>query len=924
MPEQVLEVCGLGPIEARRGGQALALGPPLRRALLALLVQAVPRAVSVEQLIDDLWPAGAPRDPLRNLQVHVSALRRVLGGPEDGGLRSEGRSYVLDLDPAGLDVTGFESAAARARAAQLAGRYDDTLAAADEGLGLWRGDAWADVRHLPAIEPAAVRLDGRRVDLQALRAEALLALGRHREVVPELEELVLRHPLREDLAGSLMLALHRSGRQADALTAYSRLRATKAEETGLDPGRPLADLHRRILADDDAVRVEDADLRARRRLPAPATRLFGRSDAIADVVALLREPGVRLVTLTGPGGIGKTRLGLAASHELAADHPDGVWFVGLADVRDPSLVPQVVAEALGVEEAGDFLTPLRQHLAGRRILLLLDNFEQVDDAAPVVAELIAAGDGVRVLVTSRRRLRLYGEHVREVDPLDRRAAVPMFVARAREVAPWFDESADDAIAGVCDALDRVPLALELVAARADEIPLADMVRQLDDRLDLAAYDLRDRAARQRSLRGAIAWSVDLLAPAEAAAFARLGVFVGGFEPAAALEVAGADADVLAGLARASLVREDGGEGRLTMLETVREYALEALADELAGVADAHARWQLRLAEDSVEGMRSPERTTWLRRLGEERGNMRAALAWLERSAAADDHARDMLLRLAGALGLYWYRTTPGSEDVEWLRRALAAGAGGPPLLVGRVHYALAINRAEQGRATEALEHSREAHARLDEAHDPGWVARALNTLAGLTRDLGRPDEAVPIMEEAIDLRRRLADPSLPLTLALANRAMAALDLGDAARARECLEECLVCDDDPVERALVHRGLADVALAEGRPAEAVEHLRAALGVLRPTGQTYRLVECLETLAALAVQRGRAELAATLLAAADRELADDGAVLVPADAAFRERRTGAALAALPADVREAARGRGADLSLDDALDAASCLL
>ena len=557
MDAEPLSLCALGTLEARRGDRVLDLGSPLRRGLLALLLQAAPQPVTVPRLVDQLWPGEPPRDPVRNLQVHVSALRAALGAD---AVTTVGRAYRLDVDPTRVDLCRFEADAAAARDLLDVGRHEDALRHARQALSLWRGDAWADVRHLPALEPAAARLDERHADVIVLSVSARLALGRHRELVPELEEWVRRWPLREDLREQLVLALHRCGRRADALAAYADARRVAVEETGLDPGPGLVALQARILAGDPGLDVEDAELRRRRHLPASTTSLFGRAEEVTLLAGLARSADCRLLTLTGPGGIGKTRLALQVAHELAADFPDGVWFVGLAEVRDATLVARTVAEALGVEDVeGDALAALRGQLRTRRLLLVLDNFEQVDDAAPVVSQLLAAAEGVTAVVTSRTRLRLYGEHVRPVDPLHHEAAVPMFVARAREVAPWFDASSSGAgaVGRVCEALDRIPLALELAAARADEVALTDMLDQLDDRLGLAAHGPRDRSDRQRSLRGAIAWSVDLLPAAHQQVFPRLGVFLGGFDAAAAARVAGADDEVLAG----PRPRQPGARGR---------------------------------------------------------------------------------------------------------------------------------------------------------------------------------------------------------------------------------------------------------------------------------------------------------------------------------------------------------------------------
>jgi tetratricopeptide (TPR) repeat protein len=535
-----------------------------------------------------------------------------------------------------------------------------------------------------------------------------------------------------------------------------------------------------------------------------------------------------------------------------------------------------------------------------------------------LSDLLAAAEGLRLLVTSRARLRLYGEHVREVEPLELAAAVPLFCERARSVARWFDTSATEAISEVCQALDRIPLALELVAARTDDVSLPEMTAQLGSRLELAGGGPRDRDPRQRSLRGAIQWSVDLLPPAQAERFGRLGVFVGGWDADAAVRVAGAQAGDLDALARASLLRAE--DGRYRMLEVIREYALETLTPAARrACAVAHAQWFEDLAVASVDGGRGQDRLLWHSRLHAERGNLRAALEWLAERAGGDARAGARLLRMAGALGIFWYRTNPTDDDVVWLERGLALAPDAPADLRGRAHYALAICRAEQGRVDEALGHARQAYACFGSGTDPAWEARAVNTLAGLLRDQGRAAEAVPLMDHSIALRRRLEHPMLPPTLALANRAMAALDLGDPATARRCLEECLA-DDDETEVAMARRLLAEVALHTGDVGEAREHLISAIPVLQHTDQRYRLIECLDTLAWLAVRSGREAEAAVLISAADRGLAEEGARLVPADAALRQMRVSPALAAMDDDTRAAAVSRGEQLGVAEAVELA----
>ncbi|NYJ03716.1 putative ATPase/DNA-binding SARP family transcriptional activator [Nocardioides thalensis] len=912
-----LRIGVLGPLEVAVDGVVADLGGPKQRAVLGVLVALAPEAVLVERLVDEVWGSGGPANPLRSLQVYVSALRSALG-PYGDRLLNEGRAYRLDLSGVEVDALRFDELVASALA------EPDPAAAlteVDEALCLWRGDAWSGL-DVPVVVPRAVALAERRLAALAARARAMLALGRHREAVPWLEQVVHDHPLHEELRGHLMLALHRCHRQAEALAVYTAGRDLKATETGLDPGSDLQALQAAILADDPALRAEDVELRARRHLPAQVTRLLGRDDDVTGLVDLLRDPEQRLATITGPGGIGKTRVGIAVAHRLAADHPDGVWFVGLDALRDPRLVARAVADAVGVEEvAGDVVVPLKEHFASRVALLLLDNFEQVDDAAPFVAELLAAAPGLRVLVTSRVRLRLYGEHVRVLDPLPMDDAIRLFVERARSADHRFPDAPTAELEELCDHLDRLPLALELVAARAGEHPVGTMLAQLRARqaLDLAADGPRDRTARQQTLRDAIAWSVDLLPPDLADRFARLGAFAGGFDADAAEAVAGATAADIETLARVNLLEPRPGAG-FRLLETVREYAAERLAGDRGAedeALDRHAAWFHDLAAASVGGLRGNQHRAWRGRLDRERANCRLALERLAAAADRDDPPGVRLLRTAAALGLYWYRTGPGSEDTEWLPRALALAPDAPPEIRGQAEYALAICLGEQGRAELAHEHSRAAYELLRDSVDRSWAARALNTYAGITRDIGRAEEAAALMDEAIAMRRSL-DGALGVTVALANRAMTALDLGDVDRARECLEECLRTEgEDELEVALAQAGLADVELAAGLPDAAADRLRASVDVLVAHGQDYRLIECLETFAALAVQRGAADLAATLVAAADRALADEGAVQVPADATIRERRTGAAIRALDPGIRAAAEARGAELDLPAAV-------
>lgn len=578
-----------------------------------------------------------------------------------------------------------------------------------------------------------------------------------------------------------------------------------------------------------------------------------------------------------------------------------------------------MVEALRIEEPGnDFTAALRAHVASRRLLVLLDNLEQVIDVAPVVGELLAASAGVRFLVTSRVPLRVYGEWVRLLDPLALEHAVPLFVERAHG-ADHRVVVAEGDVRRVVDALDRLPLAIELVAARVAELPMAEVLAGLSSTLELAAEGPRDRTSRQRTLRGALAWSVDLLTPEEQAAFARLAVFAGGVDPDAGTAVSGAGEGVVTALVRASLVAREGG-GRLSLLETVREFAAERLAaaGEDLGAREAHATWFLDLAERALEGMRGPDLPRWLDRLSAERANLRLAIGHLLGQADDDRPAGTRALRLAAALNMFLYRTAPASEDTEWLVQALAAAPDADPVLRGRGWHGLAICRGEAGRVHEALQASRESVALFRSAGEEVWLARTLNTLGGLTRDAGDTAAALSLLRECADLRRRLGDPAVPVGITVENLAVAALDAGDLDLARACISECWELAKDDEDEALARRVLADIALAEGDPAEAGSLLAETLPVLRGPHLRYRLLEWLESAAALAAAYDRPGLAARLVAAVDTALAEDGSALVPADLQARQRRVGATLAALDDADLAAARAEGSAWTLDEAAD------
>jgi predicted ATPase/DNA-binding SARP family transcriptional activator len=1060
----------LGPLEVLVEGQRVALRGSKQRALLALLLVHAGETLGTERLIDELWGERAPASAAKAVQVHISRLRKALavgaGERADAVVLTRERGYELALDPEHIDAHRFERLVAEARRELAAGHPESALAALEDGLSLWRGRPLDDLSYEPFAQREIARLEDLHVSALEQLIDAKLALGRHGEVVGELERLIADYPYRERLRAQLMLALYRCERQADALQAYQDARRALVDELGIEPGERLRELERAIFAqepelaapaaplvvaegmsdvgggaalalgpeglptgvvtflltdiegssrlwelDADAMaaglelhdrligdrvgahagwllkakgegdatlsvfrRASDAvacavelqsallgaawpgglELRVRialhsgeaherggdyfgaalnraarlrslaragailisqataeiaqerlprevelvdlgrqvlrglarpenvfelraisrslagesafdaprtmvtpppdatrglpapstARLPIPPTRTIGREAERATLAELLRRGEVRLVTLVGPGGVGKTRLALEVARLLESEFRDGAWFVELAAVAEPEHVASAIGNTLSLTPLPDEAPgeALARFLGPRQALLVLDNFEHLLAATPLVSELLGKCDALKVLATSRAALRLRPEHCVSVEPLglppseepaevEHSAAGALFLDRADSVGAKIvlDGVSARAIASLCRRLDGLPLALELAAARTTLLDPPTLNTRLAGALDALGDAPRDAPDRQRTLRATIGWSYCLLNAAEAAVFARFAVFAGGATIDAAQAVTGTDLDALQGLVDKQLLsrRDDSSpDARLLMLETVREYARERLdADaDAAQIWERHCRYYLALAERAEPEWFTRGEAAWLPKLDAEVDNFRAALDW---SLSGDPV---LALRLASLLDLFWGIRNRYAEGLEWIEAARdAAGDDAPIRDRARARRGQVLLLGQGGSAYDlrgSMEEARaiavDALALSRQAGDTAGIAEALLLLAGID------------VAESLPQRRRraLADEALVL-------------------ARQASDERIVAF------ALKERACAVP------PEQGTAELNEAVTMLRKTGGSRQLLWLYSDVAYNAIKRGRPELARPML-------------------------------------------------------------
>jgi predicted ATPase/class 3 adenylate cyclase len=659
-------------------------------------------------------------------------------------------------------------------------------------------------------------------------------------------------------------------------------------------------------------------------LPAQPTPLVGRDAELDAVRTVLRDESTRMLTLTGPGGTGKTRLALQAAADLVDAFPDGVYGVLLAPISDPDLVALELARVLGVEESssGSLTEALRAELHSRRALIVFDNFEHVGAAAELLAGLLAACHRLKMLVTSREPLRIAAERQFPVPPLAESEAVVLFVERARALRPDFALTEETApiVAEICERLDGLPLAIELAAAWTKVLPPAALLKRLENRLELPAARGRDVPARQTTLRQAIAWSYDLLGDEERRLHSRLSVFMGGCTFEAAERVAGAEGEPdllesIASLVDRSLLRESegvGGEARFSMLETIRDFARERLAQ--AGEEDTfvrrHALEFARFAEEAGAGLRGDAQVVWFERLEAEHDNLRAAM---DSSLAARDD--ETALRLGGALGWFWYAHGHALEGCMRLTELLAATKGAPEELRARPMYALGVlldQRGEPERAAELVERSLGVFRQED---DRERIGTALNSLGSIKRVLGDFDAAGSLLEESLAIRRELGD-EVRMASSLSNLGIVAFeqeDLDDAeARFVEALELDRAHGNEWGAGAALDN-LAAVAIERGDSERARELNSEVLVSAQRVGDQELIAFGLEKAAILAATEEQAARAGRLAGAADAVREAAGIDRSDFDRVWLDRH----LSGVAGDEFETHRAAGKTIEPEDAL-------
>jgi predicted ATPase/DNA-binding SARP family transcriptional activator/Tfp pilus assembly protein PilF len=929
----------LGPFLLTRNGVSVTgFESDKMRALLAYLLVERDRPHRRDALAAFLWPDQADTEARHSLRQTLYVLRRILSsagadrdlnepGEDDSGPLLVTRQTV-QLNPASdawCDVTVFTRLLAACQAHSHRSGHPDHCAECNDrfrqAATLYRGDFLQGflVTDTGAFEEWLLleRETHHREMMSVLErlADYYEEVGEHEQSLHFALWQLKLEPWREEAHRQAMRLLSRTGQRSAALAQYEACRRTLAAELGLEPARETTALYERIR--DAAHEVYLAvPLEGMSFLPAAATPLIGREAEVTAVGERLLRDEVRLLTVTGPGGVGKTRVALQAAAGVQEHFAHGACFVDLAPLTDPGLVATAIATALGIKEqrVQGVLNGIAAYLGNKQVLLLLDNFEQVAAAASQVSRLLAGCPGLKILVTSREPLGVRGEReypvpplslpdLRQLPPLERLAqyeAMRLFVERATDVRPEFRLTAGNAraVAEICVRLDGLPLAIELAAARVRMLPPPLLLARLSRRLSLLTGGARDAPARQQTMRSTIAWSYDLLASGEQQLFRRMAPFTGGRSLDAMEAVCNCDGrlgiDIFEGveaLLSKNLLRQAvgrAGEPRFWMLETIHEYAREKLAEsgEAAVLAREHARYFLRLAEEAEPHLTGKEQQAWLDRLEDEYENIRAVLVWAGEQATAGDpggqppgeaaaaqaaEPAEVGLRLVAALYRFWHTKGLYTEGRDYLQKALSVWATVEGSELGHGHLepdaamirikAKALNGAgflaeRQGDKAAARPALEAALALGQEAGDRSSVAASLNHLATLAFGGADYSTARALFEESLVLQRELGN-HWGTANALNGLGIVALEQGDFFTSRALLEESLVLRRDLGDKIGLSTGLHNlgfVAKQLSDYATARAHYEESLALRREFGDRPGIAMSLHNLAVVAKEQG----------------------------------------------------------------------
>jgi predicted ATPase/DNA-binding SARP family transcriptional activator len=888
----------LGPLEIISPSGPVVIHGRVLRTLLARLAVRPGETVTRQALTEALWEGEVPRTAITTLRSHLTRLRQDLraGGLPDL-IVARGDGFAMDAPGEVLDAVRFENLAGAGRDALLAGDPAAAVGAMSSALELWRGDALADCRMSDWIRVEASRLGEMKLAATEDLLEARIAVGEHATAVAELESRVNRFPFRERLWELMMCALYRSGRQAEALAAFRRARAVLVDELGIEPGPGLRRLESAILAGDEPVTanvhenvvVRQVERTSRKgNLPAEMTSFVGRHDELVEAKKLLSRS--RMVTLTGVGGVGKSRLTLHVAATMQATFPDGTWLVELAGLRDPDLVGHAVADAMNIVDwadggpVGSVIRTLRDGQA----LLILDNCEHLLNACAQLAKtLLQAAPNLRILATSRQPLAVPGEHILPVPPLllpdsdDLNAAMTLFADRANAAVPGGFEILPENgtfVARICQQLDGIPLAIELAAVRLRVLSPDQLLDRLDDRLKLLASGRRTELPRHQTLRATIDWSFNLCTREEQALWVRLSVFAGTFDLASAEAVCG-DADfqcddflsTMDGLVDKSiLIREvHSGAVRFRLLAILGGYGRDRLRIEglEKSVLIRHRDWYLKLAEDCARNWYGPSQLDWLSRLRREHADLRAALDFC--LSTPGEHLAG--LRLAAALHSFWVGCDLVSEGQHWLDMALKVSTeptrerAHALWVCGRVTYL----QGDLAGGTAKLEESLALARQLDDQVALACATHMLGAAALLGDD---PILAQARLREAIERYRALDALDGPIGVAVMAKVhlgMADIFLGDPAEAiLRCEEARAICEQHGGQWALSY-ALYVLAFAQwrlGNRDSARGNARQALRIKSMYRETVGIAMVVDLLSWIAVDDGLGEDAAVMLGAA----------------------------------------------------------